>query len=317
MNGNSNISKEMSAHAAERHLLPRWRIVFIALCLVLIIGSVSQTPAAQAAPVREGVTFYMDMVSPKTTVCVGKTVSYEARVYMVYNTPVTTPKGNKIGENAIAEIKVEANSQDMNVGDFLNTKKGFVTRVTGGADDLVSLDTGESSPNTAVFAFKAKKAGKTNLYFQGLAYGQYVSFTVPVKVIPCKFKVKVLLRFNPGIYNITVISDEVVMTADEAGTFTGSAVMHWVYSNFSIPCSVSAPDSSVNLTGKLDDDGGKFVGTVTFGPTTPVGCRGSGQGAVNPLKFSVRSSGGVSKSTATASPLSGPSTILVVPVPIP
>ena len=312
---NSHNSRGSSTHAGNP--LPRWRVFYIALVLALTIGGAGQTVPVQAAPAREGVTFYMDMVSPKTIVCVGKTVSYEARVYMVYDTPVTTPKGNKIGENAIAEIKVEANSQDTNVGDFLNTKKGFLTRVTGGADELASLDTGASAPNSAVFSFKAKKAGKTNLYFQGLAYGQYVSFTVPVKVIPCKFKVKVILRFNPGIYNITVTSDEVLMTADESGTFTGSkASMHWVYSNFSIPCSVSAADSSVNLTGKLDVDGGKFVGSATFGPTTPVGCRGSGKGAVNPLKFSVRSSGGVSKSTATASPLSGPATITVVPVPI-
>jgi len=167
----------------------RWRSVSLALIFALILGSASQTQLAQAAPGRAGIRLYMDIVQPQTTVCVGKTVSYEARVYMAFDPPLTTPKGNKVENSALAGVKIDATSADPNVGDIVGKKQGPVTRVTGGTEDLVSLESGAAIPNSAIFKFKARKAGKTTLYFEGLAFGEYVSFNVPVNVIPCKFKV--------------------------------------------------------------------------------------------------------------------------------
>jgi hypothetical protein len=129
----------------------RWRSVSLVLILALMLGSTGSTQPAQAAPAREGIRLYMDIVNPKTTVCVGKTVNYEARVYMAFDPPLTTPKGNKVERNAIAGIKVDATSADKNVGDIVGSKQGPLTRVTGGAEDLVNLETSASVPNAAIF----------------------------------------------------------------------------------------------------------------------------------------------------------------------
>lgn len=299
---NSHNSKGLSTNAV------RWRSVFIALALALVIGSVGQTHPAHAAPAHEVITWYMDVINPKTTICVGETVEYRVKAFFV-NT--VEPRS----EWALSGVKIEATSSNKSAGNF---KKD--TAITGFAnEDLV----------TAGFSFTAKKPGKTNLYFEGLVdkkfTSTYVSFTVPVKVIPCKFKVKTVLQFPvPDLYNITVISDEAVMTADEAGAFTGSATMSWVYSEVFQDCdfSISATDSQVDLTGQLDDNGGQFVATETFQPTTVtdtaccpvVGCVSySAQGSLYPLTFKVASSGGVAIQTVTGEGVSGLAHIVVIP----
>jgi hypothetical protein len=241
--------------------VPRRRIVVLMLALSLLFSSSGQIYTAQAAPAREGVTFYMDIVNPKTTVCVGKSVNYEARVYMVFNPPLTTPKGNKVDRNAIAGIKVDASSADPNVGDIVGRKQGPLTRVTGGAEDLVNLNNPDPVSNSATFKFKAKKAGKTTLYFEGSAYGQYVSFNVPVTVIPCKFKVistSNMATCYPGgciKFRGVIVDGQVV--ADENGYFTGNAPVVWISSSVVPKCGAvnTLGISNVMMRGNLDETG--------------------------------------------------------------
>jgi len=239
----------------------RWRSVSLALIFALILGSASQTQLAQAAPGRAGIRLYMDIVQPQTTVCVGKTVSYEARVYMAFDPPLTTPKGNKVENSALAGVKIDATSADPNVGDIVGKKQGPVTRVTGGTEDLVSLESGAAIPNSAIFKFKARKAGKTTLYFEGLAFGEYVSFNVPVNVIPCKFKVVATSNMSmcyPGgciKFRGVIVNGQV--TADENGYFKGEAPVVWISSSVVPNCGAvnKLGISSVQMRGNLDDSG--------------------------------------------------------------
>lgn len=317
---NRNFHNSRGSSTNPRNQNSRWRIILIALLLALAVGT-AQLPLAQAADpklsilaqptaLRASVVYVMNPINPKKTLCFGETVTYTLNVYRFRKSPPSLENamaGRNVPELYIRPgVRVEATSSETSIGTFARPGYGHTGEEFDGT-------------NNVEFQFTAKKKlGTTNLYFEAVVNDQdgggYVtSPPVTVKVVPCKFKVKTVLSFNPGIYNIDVISDDAVMTADESGTFTGSTTMHWAYSNFSIPCSVSAADSSVDLTGHLEGDGEQFIGTMTFQPTTVSGCRGSAQGIVNPLNFSVASSGGVSISTATAPPLSGLAHIVVVP----
>ena len=218
----------------------------------------------------------------------------------------------------MVNVKVEAFSVDKNVGDFVATEKGFATAYTAMVfdDDLTGLG--------ARFKFKAIKPGKTTLHFEGLVGEEYVSDKVDVKVLPCKYKVKTVIhgQTDPPFTGIT---DDSVMTSDEAGTFTGSATMTWVYADkiFLVSdsyciTSSSAPASHVDLTGQLDDDGGQFVATVDINQTTVSATNWCAWlGVTNTFtfpivfvfRFSVPSSGGVS--TQTSGPALG--NIVVIP----
>ena len=233
--------------------------------------------------------------------------------------PLPTPDPQTLGARkgvGVIGMDVEALSVNKTVGDFVGKTTARTTVVFD--DDLSSI--------AAKFKFKANKPGKTTLYFEGLVGKEYVTTKLDVKVIPCKFKVKTLLQFPVEIYDITVISDNAVMTADEAGAvFTGSTSMYWAYSNFNLsPCTIEigATDSQVALTGQLDEDGGQFTATQTFQPQSASGIvscpggSGGGSGAftVAPLTFSVASSGGLSIQTVTAEGVSGLAHIVVTPV---
>ena len=120
-------------------------------------------------------------------------------------------------------MKVEAFSTVPEVGDFVDAKKGTATAktvFTGGDDNLSTLG--------AKIKFKAKKAGTTILYFDGMVQGQYVSFNLPVRVKPCKFKVTTTSRFVvPGL-KYAAIMDETELTESGDGSYTGTGKVNWV-----------------------------------------------------------------------------------------
>jgi len=252
---NPHNSKRLSTNAG------RWSHINLVLVLAFMLGSTGQTQPAQAAPAREGIRLYMDIVNPKTTICVGKTVNYEVRVYMAFDPPLKTPKGNKVDQSAIAGIKVDATSADTNVGTIAGSKQGPLTRVTGGAEDLVNLESSAAVPNAAIFKFNARKAGKTTLYFEGLAFGQYVSFNVPVTVIPCKFKVIATSNMSAcypgGCIKFRGVIVEGQVTADENGYFTGTAPVVWISSSVVPNCGAvnKLGISSVQMRGNLNESG--------------------------------------------------------------
>lgn len=248
-------------------LIPRQ--LWVVVTLAFVIGIVGQTAPAQAASARVPVQPYMDIVSPKTTVCVGKTVQYEARVY----TPPRTVVGIEIDRYALEGITVDASSRDTNVGDFLNTRQGLQTRITGAVTGETSSLTNseeEPGPHSAVFTFKAKKAGSTILYFDGIAQGAEVSFEVPVKVINCKYKVNIVMRWSTGM-TILARSTDGVLTGDESGNFTGSANVIWVTS---ILCNIKSPipPSQADLTGTLNASNQLVVNIAL----RPISSRGGG-----------------------------------------
>lgn len=331
MNRNFQDSKGSSTHV--RNPVPRWRIVFIALALV--IGSAGLTSPVQAAPHREPVYFSMKVQGPQKPLRCGQTVTYVVRVELAQSKGAPTPVPGSFGFPkglGVVNVKVEAFSSDKNVGDFVATEKGYATAKTGVAfnDDLAALT------GAAIFKFKAKKPGKTTLHFEGLVGKEYVSAQVDVTVLPCKFKAKTVLQFSTGFYNLAGISSEAVMIADEQGHLRGSASMSWAYSNVISgggPCrySMLAADSQVDLVGQLDEDGGQVMTTATFQPTTvssTVSCTivtgtGPDSATVHPLTFTVDSSGGVSTQTATAEgvqgglelegPVSGTARVILIP----
>jgi hypothetical protein len=231
-------------------------------------------PPAQAAPASDALKWYMDVPSPKTKICVGDTVEYMARVYYVFQ---TTPRE----EFPIPGVKIEATSSNKNVGSFKNE-----TAVAGfGNDDLV----------TASFLFTAKNPGATNLFFEGFVDSKfretYVSFTVPVTVIHCKYKVTSRSYWTQKTANGTVVLNTfmigVRMTGDEQGHFTvaGSSRVSWVMTTF-IPGYGSMNTiqfSQADLDGQLYENNQfvlKHSLNATSGSETNCGAAGCGGGAV-------------------------------------
>ncbi len=265
------------------------RILYAALIGTLVIGSSSQITPVHAAPSAEVIMWYMDVASPKIKICVGETVEYSATVHYNYNAGES--------EWALPGIKVEATSSDTNVGSF---KKD--TAITGFAsEDLV----------TAGFSFTAKKPGKTNLYFEALAdknfTSTYVSFTVPVTVVPCKFKVITTSQMRAcyvgGCINFLGVIVGGQVTADETGyIFTGTAPVVWISTSAIPGCGAvnSLGISQVEMRGNLNESGQLLLkldyGTVAFSEiiTCPTGTGGSSPPVnASPLTVTVPSTSGV------------------------
>ncbi len=333
MNRKPDTRKNLLAFASRRRRTkisaPRWQIVLIALLLALAVGSAGQTPLAQAAPAGDSVLFSMVLVgNPKTKLCVGDKVTYNVRVEFE-SRGMPTPAPGPLGKLSAANVKVEAFSTNKNVGDFTNTVKGYSTSstiVTVGDDDLIGL--------RASFPFKAKKAGTTILYFEGLVQGGYVSLNLPVKVINCKFKVTAASswdRQDGGGHIYLATMDEAELTADAQGHYSGSAIVNWfgtfgVGGGCSFVYTITPSQSPVEMTGELGENG-QLVVTLTYQSvhTTGSGTCGNMSGwddyhiTPNPLDFSSQNSGGSFTlahplEVLPSDPLLGSTTIRVIPV---
>jgi|GEM_PF-3352528 len=310
----------------------RWQIALIALLLTLVLGSAGQTPRVQAALDNPADVYFEVSASPQSppALCINQ----QLKIYVSINkniTKVINEKAYNLPKGAVTGVKVTG-SMSKDIG-TLESKK---PEVSFEDDELVMLQ--PNGIGQADFLFTAKKAGTTALTFTADVPGAWTGSAVArgksyaakkaeitVKVIPCKFKVKTLLKFPvPDLYQISVISDDAVMKGNETGSFTGAATMSWVYSEVFQDCdfSISATDSQVDLAGQLDDDGGQLAVTQNFHPTTVatsiccpvVGCRSaSDEGSVDPLIFSIASTGGVVTQTVTGQGVSGLATIVVIP----
>jgi len=298
------------------------RILYTTLIGTFAIGSAGQT--VQAAPaVGDPVTVKFEIgVYPEKLpkICTNSNLN----LYVGMHKSVFKKIGNTVWDLP-AHIPEQAHIEGSVI-----SGKGRLKKQLQDIDDAA----GTSVP----FLFTADKPGKVTLRFtasvknswigakeevsgSGVTVQKEITFTVN----PCKYKVKTLLKFPvPDIYKISVISDDAIMKGDETGNFTGSATMAWVYSEVVQDCdfSISAMDSLVDLSGQLDEDSGQFMATQTFQPTTVavtmccplVGCRSaSDQGSLDPLTFSVASTGGVLTQAATGQGVSGSATIVVIP----
>lgn len=303
----------MSTKSPNRAL--RWANFFIALMLVLAIENRQPLSQAQAASSSEVVTWYLDVANPKTKICVGQTVEYSTTVHYNYLAGET--------EWAISGVTVEATSSDKSVGTF---KKD--SAITGLANiDLV----------TASFSFLAKKPGKTNLYFEALAdkkfTSTYVSFTVPVTVIPCKFKVIATSQMSQcypgGCIKFKGVIVEGQVTADENGYYVGEAPVVWISTSQVPNCGAVnlLGIGKVKMRGNLNESG-ELVLELVYQPvsfTDTIKCPfGSGIGAtpinISPLNVTVSTQ---SKLTAVKlnqqlsggpGPIGGTANVYVIPL---
>jgi hypothetical protein len=239
------------------------KLVLVALLFILIVGSTGEVPTAKAAPPVWTAKVSLNVVAPRTTLCTSETVTYKADVYAEM-LPATGTQVIKV-----AGVKVDAWPADPNIGTFLGPKKaGAVTRQSGA--DLLN-------PTSIVFKFKAgNKPGKSKLFFEGLVNSihvplGYVSFTVPIRVIACKYSVSTATEFshNPA-YN-PMLEDppfkakmyKAELTADTIGHLNGSGIMHWVGSSYTTrsgpgPATAISKFSStspVSLNGEIYEDG--------------------------------------------------------------
>ena len=250
-----------AAHAGRSR---SW-LTALMLPVVLLFASVAgsaqlvSTPAAAA-----GVTYryYMDVVSPRTTLCLGEKVRYKVVVNR-------TADGDNEAPVPVSGVKVEAYADNPAIGTFAGQSKG--------GSVFVSTELDFSTPFSAEFTFTAgKKAGTSTLQFQGLVsyvspVGRgYVSFEVPIEVIACKYMVSTVVKFPPNArYNPDATEPPIVarmkptlLTADADGNFTGTGVLHWENGSFKSGergkpgCTVSqrfGPDTSVALSGGVSD----------------------------------------------------------------
>ena len=334
MDKNFHNSRGSSTH--DRNPASRWRIVFIALLLALAVGSVGKTPMAQAAPARTNVRLYMEVVNPKTTLCVGESVRYIVKVNSQFT---SAPRGwtdkNLPAPFALPRINVDAFSVDKTVGDFIGTRNGSVTRNTGSTDEIVDLvnPNAEPPPHSATFTFKAKKAGRTTLYFEGLAHGQYVTFPVPVKVIHCKYKVTVISNWfftegTGGSISLVSFVRWATLTAVSENQFMGETTARWI-PNIVLPSqcthSDTVPPSKVTLTGGINTSD-ELVVKVVFGTAALTEVGACGPQSINtthaftpdPLMVTVPGAGGTWQGTQLLDSPVGliPGNVIVIVTPL-
>lgn len=254
------------------------KYVLVVLSLILLVAS-GGVPIAKAAPHVWTARVSLNVVAPRTTLCTAETVTYTADVYAEM-LPATGTQLIKV-----AGVKVDAWPADPSIGSFLGTKKaGAVTHQSG--TDLLN-------PTSIVFKFKAgKKPGNSKLFFEGLVDSihvplGYVSFTVPIRVIDCKYKVSTTTEFSHNPMFNPMLEDppfkakmyKAELSADTIGHLSGSGIMHWIgssYTTHSGPGPATAvlkfsSTSPVTLNGEIYENGqlglnltyGAEPGTVT------------------------------------------------------
>ncbi len=261
MSRNSHNSRGSSTYA--RNQTSRWRIIFIALVLVLTIGSTVQTPRAQAAPPHERA--YIDVTGP-VTICLGKTGYYKAIVYLVPDIPEGGITVNDIPQDG---VRVEASSSNTDIGDF--SSRFHTTLSINTMDEMIG-----QKPHIAQFDFTAKKVGNTTIWFEALIGGEYAtSPMMPVKVVKCKFRVSTISRWNfvtpYGSTKMIAITGKPVMlelnNANERRTASTNVV--WVETT-NVPKYRETNNlrfGALEVTGEVRDDG-NLVFSVKHAPVT-------------------------------------------------
>lgn len=306
----------------SRNQTPRWRTLLIALVFALSIGFAGQMPQAQAAPAKDPVTVSMTIVNPKTSLCIGQSAFYEVQVISAAHTTA----GIQVDAWALSGITVTAFSKDESVGDFIGPKtKGFRTRMTSSWEELENLSgpSFEGRSNSAVFHFKANKPGRTTLFFEGLAYGQYVSFNVPVRVIQCKYQVVTISKWSAGMTSVATIYNAYMETNDNGSVISTTVNVLWTTTMI---CGIKSPvsQSEATLTGSFNEND-ELVIKITFGPAASEGggnCQVSVEtqniATPNPLTVTVGPSGGVFNQVHTVKASNGdfPGSVTIIVWPL-
>lgn len=296
MSRNSHNLKGLSVNP-----VPRWRSVFIALVLVLTIGSVSQTAPAQAAPAGD-VTSYIWLEARalgSRTICVGEQVVIRVKVYMrVW----LDEKHSYDAQLGLAEIK------------HVVVGSGTVS------PNKLPISVTSNSVGAADFTFTAKEPGETTVVFGGtvpvdeiwrsVLSGHDVAGSIDLTIVECEYKVTTISRWNIGPISLVATIKDGKMKLDEQGHLTGTAMVKWE-TIFNVPdlnaaCGgsrdVSVTDSQASFSGDVSDSGQVTV-NITYQPTMysikgscsvgPV-VDGAQEITPAPLAITVADSGGVS-----------------------
>jgi len=323
MNRHSCNSTGSSARAGNPET--RWRTFFIALVIAPIIGSVSPTLPAHAAPGQADVERNEYYLTPSGAggldrVCVGGVV-----VFNVIAERRLGPDGRKeTGPPVQAGVTVD--------GSVLNPAYGTLTPTSP------ETSMGSTPAGSAVFTFRALSPGTTELRFTGRAATApvpnssraYVPLTLNVNVVPCtakQYKVTTISTWSAGREIVATIDDG-VMKADERGRFTGSANVNWRTSVLGrAGCGAAeartAP-SRADLTGVINESD-QLVVKITFQPKDfsgwatcgPAGISTGNVATPDPLTIRVATAGGRSTqaqaATAKNGSFRGSATIVVTP----
>ena len=109
----------------------------------------------------------------------------------------------------------------------------------------VTVDSGGATPGQVMFVFTAKRRGATNLIFEsngvmgaggGAADAELASLgtkvpakraVIPVKVIPCNYKVTSVSRYSAASSDAEGVGDEADVVADAQGNLKGSSTVNW------------------------------------------------------------------------------------------
>src|SRR3972149_9642069 len=135
-----------SAHQEDRGR--RWRSVFIALLLALVVGGAGQHAPAQAAPAGDAsIRVYMDARRlEQQTLCVGTNTEIQVHVYKEVEVVGERPMlGHLIG------VEVQASVVDSSIGRINRPSNLTLTAFEGGT----------------FFSFSAEKPGTTIIQFRG------------------------------------------------------------------------------------------------------------------------------------------------------
>jgi hypothetical protein len=334
MNRNSNISKGSSAYEIGRHPALRWRTIFIALILALILIGANQQPLAQAASNNQA------------------NVEFELKAYPEAPRPLCPKEHLKIYVGVSRSIHRTINGTDRLL--FDGPVSGVVVRGSVTDSHIGTLTSPESNDMTlaasgtdlrigdADFLFVAKKAGTTILKFDGEVGSYWVgtgatetlpnSYTVhvevPVTVRPCKFKVITASHWSASVPNLTsnlVANLQDVMEVNANGQYAGTAEVTWSAASYSYMCSHehTIPPGQAHLTGDLNDSGVLRV-NVTYDPVTmaSVNCGGAESDTLQiqgpPIEIAINASGGTLTQAQTLQvgimAFSGSTAIVVIPV---
>lgn len=150
MNRNSHNSRASSANTGISTL--RWRTVFIALALALIVGSAGQTPSAQAAPAgATELRFFMiaNKEGASKPVCIGELVTLQVLVYRY-----KVINGVSEAPDAVTGVKVTGRVDNPNIGQI-------------SPEQNTTILASSIYPGAADFVFHAKNPGETTITFVG------------------------------------------------------------------------------------------------------------------------------------------------------
>ena len=315
--------KGFSTNVGNRY--PRWRTVFIALVLVLVIGSAGPASTAQAAPAGDTIArFFMkaNYATAQSRICIGDKVSINAVVWRELPEVDIPGTGDDLSPLAtrLTGIRVKASVGDTSIGIVI-----FPERETGW--------TSGESPGVAPFVFHAKNPGRTTISFEAKIPTQW-SFGIPfrrdivtakldVTVEQCQYKVTVISTFRAGMTSVGRM-EEAVFKLDEDGQFEGGAIVSWVTS---ILCGINSPISTSEAVIAAKTVGDDIEVTVTFLPSSSIGGGSCGSISVttsnstdptlSPLTITVPSWGGSATKpqtvTAKNGSFTGSALIIVTP----